>query len=240
MFDIKESLNKWKQDLNHNQSLNISDVNELQLHLEDSMEELEEKGLSEEEAFWIARHRIGDTEVLSNEYAKVNRADIWKKRILWFISGYFLIVSFSTITNLCFYGLHFMNTPWTIKTSFSKLEVTFPILFYILIFIFTAGILFLLTSRKNIKGKNIVNRLCSPIEKKKYRFIMILLGLYIFTSVGLSLFTATFVRIYEPATFGSIKISITMFSILRTIFLVLLAGIFTFQLSRKEKKYKVV
>ena len=132
MFDLNKSIKNWKQDITINQSLNASDVGELQIHLEDSMAELEEKGLTQEEAFWIARHRLGDTEALDTEYAKVNQADIWKKRILWLLSGYFLITTASNILDLCLIPFHSLNIPWTLlKISFFGMEPAFPVPLYV-------------------------------------------------------------------------------------------------------------
>jgi len=49
-----------------------SDAAELAAHLYDSTDILKHSGLSEEEAFLVACRRLGETEILNKEYAKVN------------------------------------------------------------------------------------------------------------------------------------------------------------------------
>lgn len=53
-------------------SLSGSDVAELKAHLYDATDALKKTGLSEEEAFIIACKRLGNEEILTDEYSKVN------------------------------------------------------------------------------------------------------------------------------------------------------------------------
>ena len=91
MFDLKQKIEAWRDEqLKHN-ALSYADVAELQAHLEFSIDDLAAVGLSEEEAFYVAKHRLGDPHALIDEYGKVNPAPIWRKRFLWLVSGYFLL-----------------------------------------------------------------------------------------------------------------------------------------------------
>ena len=92
MFELNKKIENWHNELIANQSMDETDVNELIYHLKDNIEEFNKKGLSEEESYWIAKHRLGDTQALSIEFSKVNQALIWKKRMLWLLLGYFLFL----------------------------------------------------------------------------------------------------------------------------------------------------
>lgn len=47
--------------------------------------------ISPEEAFWLARRRLGTSDVLEAEFGKVNGMDLWMQRILWIVTGCMVI-----------------------------------------------------------------------------------------------------------------------------------------------------
>src|SRR5262249_3358 len=67
------------------------DLKELESHVRDSMSQLESKGLSSEESFLVATHRVGNPEKLEPEFAKVNRNP------LNFIAHGLILVFFSVV-----------------------------------------------------------------------------------------------------------------------------------------------
>ena len=73
MFNLDESIKTWRNDLNKNDVLSLDDLDELESHLMDEITVLKEKDLSEEEAFLIAKSRIGQNDIIEEEYKKVNR-----------------------------------------------------------------------------------------------------------------------------------------------------------------------
>jgi len=83
MFELNEEIAKWCAMLAGSGKLNKSDINELEGHLREEIEQLTALKLSEDEAFIVARHRLGGTESLSDEFAKVNRAAIFRMRCFW-------------------------------------------------------------------------------------------------------------------------------------------------------------
>ena len=83
MFELNEEIAKWCAMLAGSGKLNKSDINELEGHLREEIEQLTALKLSEDEAFIVARHRLGGTEALSDEFAKVNRAAIFRMRCFW-------------------------------------------------------------------------------------------------------------------------------------------------------------
>ena len=72
MFDLKTAISNWRKDLAHNESLSPTDIDEMQNHLSDEINNLTEMTLSEEEAFLIATRRLGDSTSIAAEFAKVN------------------------------------------------------------------------------------------------------------------------------------------------------------------------
>ena len=83
MFDLNEQINKWRRKLSQSDTLQKSDVDELEGHLREEIERLTAVKLSDQEAFYVARHRLGDATALTGEFAKVNTAVIWRKRLFW-------------------------------------------------------------------------------------------------------------------------------------------------------------
>ena len=95
MFDMNKALQQWRNDLTKAESCETADVDEMHSHLIDQIEALIASGLSQEESFWIATHRLGDNSCLQREFAKVNSSAIWSRRALWMITG---ILAFVTVS----------------------------------------------------------------------------------------------------------------------------------------------
>ena len=97
MFDLKQQINKWRAQLAISEAYQDSDLEELEGHLMDEIDNFRKNNkLGEEEAFVIARHRIGDAAVLTDEFRKVNTNIIWKNRLTWVLGGY----CFFTLANI--------------------------------------------------------------------------------------------------------------------------------------------
>ena len=78
MFDLNKEVAKWKQSLCANDTCSKEDVAELESHLYDSMENLQGNGLSEQESFFVAIHRLGSPDALTYEFGKINEnMKIW-------------------------------------------------------------------------------------------------------------------------------------------------------------------
>lgn len=70
-FDLEKSISLWKYQLSENQNMTNDNIIELESHIHDEIENLQNLGLSEEESFLIAEKRIGKIESLAIEYSKV-------------------------------------------------------------------------------------------------------------------------------------------------------------------------
>lgn len=98
MFDLNEQINKWRSNLAQSQILDNSDIDELESHLREEIENLTALKLSDEEAFLIATYRLGDTARLCDEYAKINRGKRFRQNVSWMITGiltYLLAIHFA-------------------------------------------------------------------------------------------------------------------------------------------------
>jgi len=86
-FNLDRQLASWRQRVLDQEQLRPQDAEELESHLQESIADLETKGLSDEEAFLIAARRLGDGESLGREYGKVHRGGLWLRRIFWMVLG---------------------------------------------------------------------------------------------------------------------------------------------------------
>lgn len=87
MFDLKEQISKWRDNLAASQTLGMSDIDELESHLQEEIESLKSAKLSDEEAFMIAARRLGSPARLTDEFAKINRGGPFRHGLSWMITG---------------------------------------------------------------------------------------------------------------------------------------------------------
>ena len=77
MFDLESQIRKWKTHLFSAGSIGYNDIEELESHLRDSIDELSEQGINTEEAFLLAVRRLGDVSIIHREFAKLSTEDVW-------------------------------------------------------------------------------------------------------------------------------------------------------------------
>src|ERR1700722_279463 len=86
-FDLTAAMEGWQNELAAQQQLTPDDRRELEKHLTDSIADLQQHGLSDEESFWLARRRIGQPRQLAEEFLKVDPTKIWRERAFWMVFG---------------------------------------------------------------------------------------------------------------------------------------------------------
>lgn len=99
MFDLNEKISMWRSNLAQSQALGNSDIDELESHLHEEIENLKDSKLSKEETFLVATHRLGSTDSLAEEYEKINRGKRFRQNVSWMITGiltYLLATHFAT------------------------------------------------------------------------------------------------------------------------------------------------
>lgn len=104
VFNFTDQVNDWAESLKARPSLTESDIEEMKCHLYDSCEALMEKGLREEEAFILAKMRMGDSPELDEAFREANQPVIQMRRSLYILAGvlvyfasYFFILSTSML-----------------------------------------------------------------------------------------------------------------------------------------------
>src|SRR6266481_580554 len=70
-FDLEGAIRKWRDSLLQSSGMRAEELEELELHLRDSVGALQKRGLSEEEGWIIAQRRLGQRAALKKEFAKV-------------------------------------------------------------------------------------------------------------------------------------------------------------------------
>lgn len=87
MFQLEEQLKAWRDDRLRSESLSEEDVEELECHLRDSIADLTASGLNAQEAFLVAKQRLGSSDQIDQEYRKVNGRFVWRHRAFWMLAG---------------------------------------------------------------------------------------------------------------------------------------------------------
>ncbi|HTB62426.1 MAG TPA: permease prefix domain 1-containing protein [Opitutales bacterium] len=86
-FNLDDSVAAWREELAQHPGLNAVDARELETHLRDGFAELKRNQLTDEEAFLIARRRVGSPVAVADEFAKTSPARLWSSRVFWMVFG---------------------------------------------------------------------------------------------------------------------------------------------------------
>jgi hypothetical protein len=92
MFQIEQALEAWKIRIGQSEAIRPIDLAELEQHVRDSVAHLVTTSLSDEEAFLVAIHRVGEPNQIASEFKQVNGAHIWGQRVFWMIAGFIFFV----------------------------------------------------------------------------------------------------------------------------------------------------
>jgi hypothetical protein len=119
-FDLNASLRKWSEDLAAQPGLTPEARAELETHLQETVKELGQRGLNEEESFWLACRRVGRPRQLGEEFAKAHPSQIWKRWALWVATAMLamriLQGAFAGVNGaLTFLELHAGQIPWWVE-----------------------------------------------------------------------------------------------------------------------------
>jgi len=87
MASIDQSLQQWRRSLAKSGVLSSEDLDELEGHIRDTIDDLEPKGLAREEALLVALRRMGDPSLLAVEFEKVRPGLAWGRRFYWMTAG---------------------------------------------------------------------------------------------------------------------------------------------------------
>ena len=103
-FDLEIAIRQWRDQISQLDSLVPDAATELESHLRDSFNELCKLGLTNREAFQLARQRLGDENAIESEFSKAKPSVKWLNRMKWMLTGWLAIAAFTHISqNLIFF-----------------------------------------------------------------------------------------------------------------------------------------
>jgi hypothetical protein len=82
MERVESQIAEWKAYVANAAAVNGHDVEELEDHLRQQIADLNEAGLTDDEAFLVAVKRMGDLDTLSREFAREHSGRLWKQLML--------------------------------------------------------------------------------------------------------------------------------------------------------------
>ncbi|MGP8020590.1 MAG: permease prefix domain 1-containing protein [Limisphaerales bacterium] len=109
-FDLNAAVENWRQELAAHPNLALDDRRELETHLRDAITEFRQRGLNDEEAFWLARQRIGRPQQLAEEFTNGDPTKVWRERAFWMMFVLFLSVILINVISVLAYDLQVVRT----------------------------------------------------------------------------------------------------------------------------------
>ena len=79
---LESQITQWRAAVTRNHAVDSLDVQELEGHLREQIADLEQTGLSEEEAFLVAVKRLGAVDQVTAEFAREHGDRLWKQLVL--------------------------------------------------------------------------------------------------------------------------------------------------------------
>jgi hypothetical protein len=144
-FDLNAAIENWRNELAAQPNLACDDRRELEIHLRDTMAELRQHGLNDEEAFWLARRRVGKPQQLGEEFVKADPAKVWRERVLWICLAFFLLIFWADIIG----SLDRVMMPVRVGSIVNLLDL--PLVLTLLSFVIPLIVAVLLASGKMIQ-----------------------------------------------------------------------------------------
>lgn len=95
-FSLSAELNRWQLNILSG-SLTPDDASELTQHLTDEIAELKANGLSDQEAWMVARHRMGEPVEIDMEFSKVNPDYLANRNLLMMFWGASIFMLLQTL-----------------------------------------------------------------------------------------------------------------------------------------------
>jgi capsular polysaccharide biosynthesis protein len=104
-FNLDQAIAAWRDELARQPGLTPADLRELEAHLRDGFAEFKAKGLADDEAFQLARKRVGPSGAVAAEFAKASPGQVGASRLFWVVFGLFLFASYDDIITCFHYWL---------------------------------------------------------------------------------------------------------------------------------------
>jgi hypothetical protein len=138
-FDLNAAVENWRSELAAQPNLASDDRRELETHLRDAIAGFQQRGLNDEESFWLAHRRVGQPQQLCEEFVKANPNAIWRERIFWMAMAWIIIDFWADACGLIATALRglFPNFAWLHFVPYSSsiflLLFVLPLLAFIIL-----------------------------------------------------------------------------------------------------------
>lgn len=161
------------------------------------MAELRHQGLNAEEAFWLARRRVGKPQLLGEEFAKANPANVWRERVLWVCLASFLLIIWVDITD----SLTLAMRPVRVGSNLLDL----PLIITLLSFVIPLIVAVLLASGKMIQP---VSKLTLLLQNRRLSAIMALTLIALSSAISVGTSVAYNARIHYPVAHKLLSVAV--------------------------------
>ena len=109
-FDLSLAIQQWRKDLEQLPAFKRENLDELEAHLRDSVAQLQSRGLSARESFYVGSNRLGTGQELEAEFVHVNQTSVWRDRALWMLAGMIFLFIVGGCINAAFSAVIYMGS----------------------------------------------------------------------------------------------------------------------------------
>ena len=98
-YDLNSAIESWRQELAAQAGLTAEVRRELETHLRDAIAGFQQRGLNDEESFWLARRRVGQPQLLGEEFVKADPSQVWGERVFWMVLACLIVSLWTNIVS---------------------------------------------------------------------------------------------------------------------------------------------
>ncbi|MDB6067246.1 MAG: hypothetical protein JWR26_3454 [Pedosphaera sp.] len=123
--DLNADIENWRRELAAQGNLTAEVRRELETLLRDAIAGFQQRGLNNEESFWLACKRVGQPPQLGQEFAKADPAAVWRERVFW--------MTISLVGSYVFMTWKDLLATWLNPSSYGWTECVYLIPLFVLI-----------------------------------------------------------------------------------------------------------
>jgi len=197
--DLNTQIENWRLALASSPGLNAGDLEEMETHLRDTIADLERRGLAADEAFLVARRRLGGCEAIQKEFEKSNPSRVWADRMFWAIG--FVLVS-AVVNSILGFVLGALTAGLALLTNspvgLSAAKITLNMAGSAVIFWFMAHSI--------ARGNSLFQRLCNAATHNLGLSILVLTATVILALASANLVNQVIYFKFPPSEIGKYSI----------------------------------
>jgi len=128
-FDLNRELSQWRLALGGREGITTDQALELETHLRELIGTWQAKGLTEEEAFWVATRRVGNLDALAAQFIQADPTMVWRGRVFWMVIGLLVIPLLQLATSLIGGGLIYLCAKYDLTVPVNLIALLASLLF---------------------------------------------------------------------------------------------------------------